>query len=152
MLAFEGRGFDIQPIVLARLERVRLSPLDRGVHSFNGRTVEKFNGRNRIGFGNEVPERMWIFIGERIIYRNDFDTCEFQFAVKTEQQSEDIRIIHGWYGALASEHSRPRRTRTMKHLNIVSREPVFVKVKRQAGETDCEDHQQPLFPSHKYLA
>lgn len=129
MRAFEIRSFNDELVGSTRLEGLRCRALHCRMHSFNRRTVaERFRG-HRIGIGNEVPDRIGVFIGFDVIQQKHFDRGELKAAIEPESDR-----IHGRVIAFAPRRYRAQWPRPMINLRNIFGEPLAIEVKRTGGE------------------
>ena len=102
VLCLEIAGFNEEPVVYARLQRVWYRALHGRFHPFDVITVNKIFDRHGIRGAGQVPDRMREFVGLDIADRNDFDGSEPQLAAETEDDGVDGGVVSR-AGALASK-------------------------------------------------
>ncbi len=133
MLTLEITGFNHKPVFDAGFQRVGRCPCNGGVQAADARAVGKVLRWHRIGFRNQVPDRVRIFVGLNVAQWNDFDACELQSSIEAKDDWIDQRIVGS---AFAAEHGCASRPGPVINLNMIPGKPVFVEVKRKAAEQD----------------
>ncbi len=133
-----------ETILHARLERIGCDAFEGRVHTWDRRSVSEFFCRHGVGFRNQMPNWMRIFIRGDVAEWDNFDHLELTFCIKTEHDGIGVRIGGG--GAIAAEKSS--RDGPVKNMNILFREPVPIQVEREAAEHDGQRDQHPLLFRH----
>src|SRR5262249_13627682 len=128
----------------ARLKRVRRGLRDRRMHSLDALAVDKILDWHRIGFGDQVPDGVRVFVGLDVAERDDLKAGELHFAVEAKDDRADV----GHFRPISAKDSSTSRARAMIDVNIIFRKPVPIEVKRQPSEQGHQRKQKPLLAGH----
>ena len=93
VLGFERARLNQKPVSYTRFERIGSGSRNGWSHAWNSRAVNKILNRDRIGIGNQMPDRLRILIGFDAAERNDFNRIEFEFAVESENDGIDDAVV-----------------------------------------------------------